>query len=224
MPKNKSRGILSEKNEESAAMGKIGATVLLILVVLCGNALITSSFPQKVLVNTETIFNFDGNILSFQDVNKDGATVILNANQESVNNRDVIAMGGQHSVILIGKQISVGENDFFSAQVTIPTRLNHIILFEQSTIDLKDDLKNIEINFRDQNISLKSDIEDIYLISDGLNTYYIELPVGGMTYITDKDNEALFKVHHIKDIIRISLVGHYPDEEFTITTKEEIIL
>ena len=224
MPKNRGGIVPKERKEENAAMNKIGASILLVIVVLFSNAFITSSFPQKVLVNSETIFNFNGNILSFQDVNKNGATVILNANQESVNNRDVIAMGGQHSILLTGKQVSVGGNDFFGGQVTIPTRLNHIILFEQSSLELKDDLKDIEINFRDQHISLKSEIEDVYLISDGLNTYYIELPVNAITYITDKDNEALFKIHHIKDTIRISLVGHYPDEEFTIVTKEEITL
>lgn len=227
MPKNKGGNVVPKpknREEEDETIGKISATILLVIVILFSNALITSSFPQNVLLNTETIFNFDGNILSFQDVNKDGATVILNANQEAVKNRDIISMGGRHTVLLIGKQVSIGENEFFSGQVNIPTRLNHIILFEQSTLELKDDLKDIEINFRTQNISLKNEFADIYLISDGLNTYNIQLPVGGLTYITDKDNEALFKVHHIKDTIRISLVGYYPDEEFTITTKEEITI
>ncbi|MCK4665564.1 hypothetical protein KAU33_02375 [Candidatus Dependentiae bacterium] len=210
--------------ENNEVIGKIGGTILLILVVLFSNAFIMASFPQNFLANSDTIFNFNGNILSFQSVDEHGATIILNANQESVKNRDVIAMGGMHSVILTGKQVSVGENKFFTGHVTIPTRLNHIILFEQSTLELKDDLKEIEINFRTQNISLKNEFEDIYLISDGLNSYNIQLPTGSTTYITDKDNEALFKIHHTEGKIEISLVGSYPNEEFTITTKEEMIL
>jgi len=213
-------------NDESDndVMGKVGATLLLLLVVISSNAFITSSFPQSILIDEDTVFNFNGNILAFQDVNEHGATVILNANQESVNNRDVIAMGGMHSIILTGKQVSVGENEFYTCQIAIPTRLNHIILFEQSTLELKDDLKIIDINFREHQITLENEFEDIYLIYDGVNSYNIELPVGRLTYITDNENEVLFKVHHIEDKIRIALVGYYPNEEFTVTTKEVTII
>lgn len=210
--------------EDSAVIGKISATILLLAVILFSNALITSSFPQNILINEDTTFNFGGNILAFQNVSEHGATVILNANQESVNNRDVIAMGGRNSIVLTGKQVTVGESDFYSGQVTIPTRMNHVILFEQSTLKLKDDLKDIEINFKSQTISLKNEFEDVYLIHDGVNEYNINLPVGAITYITDKDNDALFKISHIEGIIEVSLVGYYPGEEFTITTREETIL
>lgn len=210
--------------EDSVVIGKISATILLLAVILFSNALITSSFPQNILINEDTTFNFGGNLLAFQNVSEHGATVILNANQESVNNRDVIAMGGRNSILLTGKQVTVGESDFYSGQVTIPTRMNHVILFEQSTLELKDDLKDIEINFKAQTISLKNEFEDVYLIHDGVNEYNINLPVGTITYITDKDNEALFKVSHIEGIIKVSLVGYYPGEEFTITTREETIL
>lgn len=210
--------------EDSAVIGKISATILLLMVILFSNALITSSFPQNILINEDTTFNFGGNLLAFQNVSEHGATVILNANQESVNNRDVIAMGGRNSIILTGRQVTVGESDFYTGQVTIPTRINHVILFEQSTLELKDDLKDIEIDFRDQVISLKNEFEDVYLIHDGVNEYNINLPVGAITYITDKDNEALFKISHVEGIIKVSLVGYYPGEEFTITTREETIL
>ena len=209
-----------DKAKDSAVVGKIGATILLLMVILFSNALITSSFPQNILINSDTVFDFGGNILSFQDVNEHGATVLLNANQESVKNRDVIAMGGRNSIILTGNQVTVGENDYYTGQVSIPTRLNHIILFEQSTLELKDDLKDIEIDFRDQVISLKNEFADVYLIHDGVNEYNINLPVGAITYITDKDNEALFKISHVEGIIKVSLVGYYPGEEFTITTRE----
>ena len=150
MPKNKPGNKPGNEpgNESDSVSGKISATILLLLVVIFSNAFVTSSFPQNILINEDTTFNFHGNLLSFQDVSEQGATVILNANQESVNNRDVIAMGGRNSILLTGNQVSVGENDFFTGQVTIPTRLNHIILFEQSTLELKDDLKIIDINFR----------------------------------------------------------------------------
>lgn len=210
--------------EDSAVAGKIGATILLLMVILFSNALITSSFPQNILINEDTTFNFGGNLLAFQNVSEHGATVLLNANQESVNNRDVIAMGGRNSIILTGRQVTVGESDFYTGQVTIPTRLNHVILFEQSTLELKDDLKDIEIDFKDHVISLKNEFEDVYLIHDGVNEYNINLPVGAITYITDKDNEALFKISHVEGIIKVSLVGYYPGEEFTITTREETIL
>ena len=209
-----------DKAKDSAVVGKIGATILLLMVILFSNALITSSFPQNILINSDTVFDFGGNILSFQDVNEHGATVLLNANQESVKNRDVIAMGGRNSIILTGNQVTVGENDYYTGQVSIPTRLNHSILFEQSTLELKDDLKDIEIDFRDQVISLKNEFADVYLIHDGVNEYNINLPVGAITYITDKDNEALFKISHVEGIIKVSLVGYYPGEEFTITTRE----
>lgn len=214
----------SNEAEESAVIGKIGATILLLAVILFSNAFITSSFPQNILINEDTTFNFGGNLLAFQNVNESGATVILNAKQEPVNNRDVIAMGGRNSIVLTGKQVVVGEEDFYTGQVSIPTRLNHVILFEQSTLGLKDDLKNIEINFRSQTVSLKNEFADVYLINDGVNEYNIDLPVGATTYITDKDNEALFKITHVKDVVRVSLVGYYPGEEFTITTREEITI
>ena len=214
----------SNEAEESAVIGKIGATILLLAVILFSNAFITSSFPQNILINEDTTFNFGGNLLAFQNVNESGATVILNAKQEPVNNRDVIAMGGRNSIVLTGKQVVVGEEDFYTGQVSIPTRLNHVILFEQSTLGLKDDLKNIEINFRSQTVSLKNEFADVYLINDGVNEYNIDLPVGATTYITDKDNEALFKITHAKDVVRVSLVGYYPGEEFTITTREEITI
>ena len=222
MPKNKPGN--EPGNESDSVSGKISATILLLLVVIFSNAFVTSSFPQNILINEDTTFNFHGNLLSFQDVSEQGATVILNANQESVNNRDVIAMGGRNSILLTGNQVSVGENDFFTGQVTIPTRLNHIILFEQSTLELKDDLKIIDINFRDHQITLENEFEDIYLIHDGVNTYNIELPVGDLTYITDDENDVLFKVQHIEGKIKIALVGYYPAEEFTVTTKEERII
>jgi len=209
---------------DNDVMGKVGATLLLLLVVVFSNAFITSSFPQNILIDEDTTFNFNGNVLAFQDVSEQGATVILNANQESVNNRDVIAMGGRHAILLTGNQVSVGENDFYTGQVTIPTRMNHIILFEQSTLELKDDLKIIDINFREHQITLENEFEDIYLIYDGVNIYNIELPVGRLTYITDNENEVLFKVHHIEDKIKIALVGYYPNEEFTVTTKEVTII
>lgn len=226
MPKNNSGSVPGNGpgNEPNSVSGKVGATILLLLVVVFSNAFVTSSFPQNILINEDTTFNFHGNLLSFQEVNEQGATIILNANQESVNNRDVIAMGGRNSIRLTGNQVSVGENDFFTGQVTIPTRLNHIILFEQSTLELKDDLKIIDINFREHQITLENEFEDIYLINDGSNTYNIELPVGDLTYITDDENDVLFKVQHIEDKIKIALVGYYPAEEFTVTTKEEIII
>lgn len=214
----------SDEAKESAVAGKIAATILLLMVILFSNALITSSFPQNILINEDTTFNFGGNLLAFQNISEHGATVLLNANQESVNNRDVIAMGGRNSIILTGNQVTVGESKYYTGQVTIPTRLNHVILFEQSTLELKDDLKDIEINFRDEVISLKNEFEDVYLIHDGTNEYNINLPVGTITYITDKNNEALFKVSHSKDIIKVSLVGYYPGEEFTIITREETLL
>ena len=222
MPKDKPGS--GPGNEPDSVSGKVGATILLLLVVVFSNAFVTSSFPQNILIDEDTTFNFHDNLLSFQDVSENGATVILNANQESVNNRDVIAMGGRNSIRLTGNQVSVGENDFFTGQVTIPTRLNHIILFEQSTLELKDDLKIIDINFRDHQITLENEFEDIYLIHDGVNTYNIELPVGDLTYITDDENDVLFKVQHIEGKIKIALVGYYPAEEFTVTTKEETII
>jgi len=212
------------ESEKDSVIGKIGATILLLIVILFSNALITSSFPQNILINDNTTFNFGGNILSFQSVNEQGASVLLNANQEHVNNRDVIAMGGRNSIILTGRQVAVGENMFYSGQVTIPTRINHVILFEQSTLELKDDLKDIEINYRTQIISLKNEFEDVYLIHDGVNEYNIDLPIGATTYITDKDNEALFKISHLSGMIKVSLIGYYPGEEFTIITREETIL
>lgn len=214
----------NDEAKESEVIGKVGATILLLAVILFSNAFITSSFPQNILINEDTTFNFGGNLLAFQNVNVSGATVILNANQESVNNRDIIAMGGRNSILLTGRQVTVGEEDFYAGQVSIPTRMNHVILFEQSTLGLKDDLKDIEINFRSQTVSLKNEFADVYLINDGVNEYNIDLPVGATTYITDKDNEALFKISHVKDIVRVSLVGYYPGEEFTITTREETII
>ena len=89
---------------------------------------------------------------------------------------------------------------------------------------MKDDLKIIDINFRDHQITLENEFEDIYLIHDGVNTYNIELPVGDLTYITDDENDVLFKVQHIEGKIKIALVGYYPAEEFTVTTKEETII
>ena len=67
-------------------------------------------------------------------------------------------------------------------------------------------------------------LEDIYLIHDGVNTYNIVFPVGDLTYITDDENDVLFNVQHIDVKIKIALVGYYPAEEFTVTTKEERII
>ena len=52
--------------ESSDVIGKIGGTILLILVVIFSNAFIMASFPQHFLANSDTIFNFNVILLSFQ--------------------------------------------------------------------------------------------------------------------------------------------------------------
>lgn len=218
MPKNS----LEEDNSDDI-FTKLLATVILIVVVVFSNVLITSTFPQNILISTDSVFNFNGNILTFEHINETGADIILNGESFRVENRDVIAMGGRNAITLSGCGCFEDCDIYYCGTLSIPTRLNQIILFEQSSTDLKDDLKHIEIVFKSQTITIENEINDIYLVSDGLNSYQVNLPVGATTYITDKNNEGLFKVKHEEGIMKISLVGYYPDEELKITATEEII-
>lgn len=211
------------ENNDSGILNKLIATFALILVVVFSNILITSSFPQNILISTDSIFNFNGNVLTFEHINKSGADIILNGESFRVENRDVIAMGGRNAITLTGCECFEDCDIYYCGTLNIPTKLHQIILFEQSSTDLKDDLKHIEILFKSQTITIENEINDIYMFSDGLNSYQVNLPVGATTYITDKDNEGLFKVKHEEGIMKISLVGYYPDEELKITTTEEII-
>lgn len=203
---------------------KLIATIILLLVVVFSSVLITSSFPQDILINTDSVFDFNGNILTFQEINETGAIIILNGETLSVNNRDVIAMGGRNSIELCGEECFKNDDIYYHAKLSIPTRLNHIIIFEQSTLEFKDNLKDIEISFKSEIIHVENEVADIYLISDGANKYDVSLPVGATIYITDKSNEGLFKIKHEEGIIRISLIGYYPNEELSITSTEEIAI
>jgi len=206
------------------SLQKIIITFLLIIFVIGGSNFITSSFPQNILISQDTIIELNDNILAFQDIGINGANITINAEQHQANNYDTIAMGGRESVILTGKQTVVGEQTLFNGLLSIPTKINHIALFEQSSLSIPDNSKRIKIEFRDEVLEIEYKCDNIYEVKSGQSLYDIVITDNKFTYITDSNNEALFKVWHKDNEIVVILVGYYGKEEFTITVLEEKIV
>ena len=183
-----------------------------------GGNFITSSFPQTILVNQETIIEFNDNLLSFQDIDSSDANITINGRQTSANSNDVIALGGRQSVVLTGNQITSNGNTFFEGLLTIPTRLNHVILFEQSQVLIPDTARQISIKFLNEEIMLIDKGNDVFSVQTGENAYDIQL--SDITYITDTNNEGLFKVWHRDNNYIISLVGYYGEETLIVSVLE----
>ena len=183
-----------------------------------GGNFITSSFPQTILVNQETIIEFNDNLLSFQDIDSSGANITINGRQTSANSNDVIALGGRQSVILTGNQVTSNGHSFFEGLLTIPTRLNHVILFEQSQVSIPDTAKQLSIKFMDEEIILVAKGSDVFSVQTGENAYDIQ--ISDITYITDTNNKGLFKVWHRDNNYIISLVGYYGEEPLIVSVLE----
>ena len=204
--------------EPSSTLTKLLFTFLILSFVFLGGNFITSSFPQTILVNQETIIEFNDNLLSFQDIDSSGANITINGRQTSANSNDVIALGGRQSVILTGNQITSNGNAFFEGLLTIPTRLNHVILFEQSQVSIPDTAKQLSIKFMDEEIILVAKGSDVFSVQTGENTYDIQ--ISDITYITDTNNKGLFKVWHRDNNYIISLVGYYGEEPLIVSVLE----
>ena len=206
------------QEESSSTLTKLLFTFLILSFVFLGGNFITSSFPQTILVNQETIIEFNDNLLSFQDIDSSGANITINGLQTSANSNDVIALGGRQSVILTGNQVTSNENTFFEGLLTIPTKLNHIILFEQSQVSIPDTAKQLSIKFMDEEIILVAKGNDVFSVQTGENTYDIQ--ISDITYITDTNNKGLFKVWHRDNNYIISLVGYYGEEPLIVSVLE----
>ena len=206
------------QEESSSTLTKLLFTFLILSFVFLGGNFITSSFPQTILVNQETIIEFNDNLLSFQDIDSSGANITINGLQTSANSNDVIALGGRQSVILTGNQVTSNGNSFFEGLLTIPTKLNHIILFEQSQVSIPDTAKQLSIKFMDEEIILVAKGSDVFSVQTGENSYDIQ--ISDITYITDTNNKGLFKVWHRDDNYIISLVGYYGEEPLIVSVLE----
>ncbi len=175
------------------------------------------------MLDNQSKFDYNDNIIAFQSISGEGATLTINAEQSTAEKFDTIAMGGRESLTLSGKQTTMNGNTYFNAFLTIPTRLNHVVLFEQSTLSIPDFAKSFEVSFLSDVITVTSINNDIYQITSGANNYNIFLPDGKITYITDADNQGFYKLWHKDNKIFVTLVGIYTDGELSITVKEEFI-
>ena len=204
---------------ESSDMGKLGGTIILLMIVFFGTSFITSSFPQDILLNTASTFQYKENTVAFQSVGAEGATVVINGHQDQANNNDLIAMGGRQTITLTGHQTAHNGVDFYQGLLTIPTKLNHAVLFEHSMLAVPDSASIITITLGDDSIVLVNQGNEVYRVKSGGNNYNINLK-DRLTYITDVKNIALYKVKHTGTEIQVTLVGFYEEESFTITYKD----
>lgn len=214
----------SNDSDESSPLIKLGFTFMIILLVFIGNIFVTSSLPQHILVNQDSMFEFNNNILTFENTSINGSSITLNGESFYVENRDVITMGQRNSIKLTGRAVSVSDEIFYSADLTIPTKLNHVILFENPPLVFKDDLEAIKIKFGEQcvHFSIVDQVNHIYEIDTHTNKYNIELAPGDTTYITDDENMGLYKFSHKDDTIEISVVGYYGKQQISFTSFEEV--
>jgi len=211
---------MRKDDNSDASLQKLGITLILILFVVGGSNFITSSFPQNILVSEETIIEINDNVLAFQNVGVEGANITINGKQQTANNYDTIAMGGRESVILTGKQTVFGEDSYFDGLLTVPTKIRHIALLEQASISVPDNASRILIEFKNEQLELNYKFNDVYEVVTGESKYNVQISDNRFTYITDSNNEGLFKVWHKGDDIIISLVGFYGTEQFQVSVLE----
>lgn len=204
--------------EKTSAFEAIIISSIIFLMLVLSTSFITSSFPQDILISTDTVITFDENTLRFQDIDTHGANITINNVPHYANNHDTIAMGKRNAVILTGNPTTIGDQTYYSGTLTTPTRLNHIILFDQNTISIPDTAQTIKINFKENEITLTSITPNTFRIDTGKSTYNTIIP----SYFTDSNNIGLYKINHIDDQYTISLVGYYIDNEFIITTKKKV--
>lgn len=203
-------------DEESNPLQALVILSGIILMLILSTQLITSSFPQNILVNEQSVISYDNNVLKFITIDANGANITINDVPYYARTHDIIALGGRNSVTLTGIPTIIATQTYYSGTMTIQTHMNHILLFDQNSIIIPDDSKTITINYEDTPVVLVSLGGDLFRITTGQSTYNILISEN--TYFTDHTNTAMYRIHHEPPNYIITLVGYYSDNIFEITT------
>ncbi|MCK5021570.1 MAG: hypothetical protein KAS32_31470 [Candidatus Peribacteraceae bacterium] len=202
-------------DEESNPLQALVILSGILLMLILSTQLITSSFPQNILVNENTVIEFNDNVVTFQNITSEGANITLNNAPHYANTHDIIALNKRNSLTLTGTTTTIATQTYHSAHLTVPTRLNHIALFDQTSLSIPDTSKVITITFKENEIVLTNIVEDTFKLETGLNKYNIVI---SNSYFTDSNNVGLYRMNHQEDEYIITLIGFYQDKEFAINT------
>lgn len=202
---------MKNTDSNSSDLTKFLLTVMLIVFVLGANHIATRSHPQEVFVDEDSIITIGGKIIGFQSLTSDTSTVLIGNQVQTVNKNDRIQINSNNYLTLTGNQISANGNNYYSGILSVPSKLSHVILFQQPPVEFPINMKTT-LNINENIIIIKSLGNNIFNIQTSNSNYNIKIEDGKSTYITDSENFGFYKLERNDEKFTAYLIGIYSDD------------